>query len=101
MLAGNEITVRVRLFGFSQRLAQARSWVLTLPPDSRVSYLLKRCREIEGLELPESPVVILNGRNVLHLAGEDTLLADGDEAALMQPVAGGSKDVFEEGGAAG
>lgn len=94
MLADDGITVQVRSFGWNQRLTQVRSWVLTLPTDSRIGDLLKHCRENEGLELPESPVVILNGRNVQHLAGEDTPLADGDEVTLMRPVAGGGSDLL-------
>jgi molybdopterin converting factor small subunit len=84
-----EITVQVRVFGFSQRLTQARRWAITLPTGSQVGDLLKHCRENEGLELPENTVVILNGHIVQQQSGEDTPLAGGDEVTLMKPVAGG------------
>ena len=89
MIKGGGITVQVRVFGFNQKLAEAKCWPLILPEDSRMGDLLTRCRVDEGLELPASPVVILNGRNVQQLAGEDTHLADGDEVTLMRPIAGG------------
>lgn len=57
---------------------------LELPAGARVSDLLRRLRE-EGLDLPESASVAVNRR---YAAG-DRELEEGDEVALIPPVAGG------------
>lgn len=39
--------------------------------------------------------ILKNGRDITFLAGEDTVLADGDELSIFPPVAGGGKAVIE------
>ncbi len=59
---------------------------LDLPPGSSVADVLARVRQDPAAgRLPPSPLVAVNQR----YAKPDTLLRDGDEVALIPPVAGG------------
>jgi molybdopterin converting factor subunit 1 len=79
--------VRALFFASYRDIAGADELRLELPAGSRVTDLLARLRE--GGErwnrLPSSPAVAVN----LHYAPLDTALSDGDEVALIPPVAGG------------
>lgn len=43
----------------------------------------------ENLAICASINVLINGNNVRHLEGLDTLLSDADEVAILPPVSGG------------
>lgn len=58
---------------------------VSLPAGSRVADILEVLRETPGLELPEQPVVAVNQA----YARTDARLTEGDEVALIPPVAGG------------
>lgn len=68
---------------FRDRTGEARRDV-TLPPGATVADLIGRLRE-EGVELPESPSVAVNR----SYADPTRPLVEGDEVALIPPVAGG------------
>lgn len=79
------IRVRVLLFGVYGEMGGARERRVSLPAGSRVSDVVEILRETPALELPEQPVVAVNRA----YAGPDTQLTEGDEVALIPPVAGG------------
>jgi len=43
----------------------------------------------DGLSLTDDIVILLNGRNICHLDGKDTVLADHDVVSIFPVVAGG------------
>ena len=85
-LRRNSITVTVLLFASYADALGRDALDLTLPPGSTVSDILTRLRSLPGADrLPPSPLVAVNqayasGRHVL---------SNGDEVAVIPPVAGG------------
>ena len=79
--------VTVLLFAAHRELAGAGSTVVKLPERATVAALLSALRgRGEGwAELPERAAVAVNRR----YANAETVLAHGDEVALIPPVAGG------------
>jgi molybdopterin converting factor small subunit len=63
--------------------------MVVLPQGTTVGDLLALWRAEEESELPDSLLIIVNGRNVRSLQGDATRLSHGDEVTLMRPVAGG------------
>lgn len=82
----DRISVRTLFFGVYGELAARREGSAELAADSTVSDLVNALRGPGGLEwLPEQVVVAVNQ----SYAEAGTLLSDGDEVALIPPVAGG------------
>jgi molybdopterin converting factor subunit 1 len=80
------IRVRTLFFGVYGEMAGRREGASELPVGSRVEDLVKTLRADGGLAwLPDRVVVAVNQR----YAEAGTSLADGDEVALIPPVAGG------------
>ncbi len=81
------ITVRVLLFASYADLTGRDEVTATLPGSARVTDLLAWVRAVlpEGGKLPDRPLVALNRTHVRL----DAVLADGDEVALLPPMAGG------------
>ncbi|WP_425155200.1 MoaD/ThiS family protein [Candidatus Palauibacter sp.] len=80
------ISVRTLFFGVYGELAARREGSAELADDSTVADLVEALRGPGGLEwLPERVVVAVNQR----YAESGTRLANGDEVALIPPVAGG------------
>ena len=79
--------VTVLLFAAHRERVGVGSAVVSLPDGSTVGELLSRLRARGGGwgDLPPSPAVAVNRR----YASGDSALADGDEVALIPPVAGG------------
>lgn len=79
--------VRVFFFGPYRELAGAGELILDLPEPATVATAVQSLRARgDGLaRLPEAPAVALN-EEYIRL---DALLADGDEIAILPPVAGG------------
>ncbi|HTO74208.1 MAG TPA: MoaD/ThiS family protein [Gemmatimonadales bacterium] len=81
------ITTRLLLFASYAELAGQEQVTATLPAPARVSDLLAWARASlpGGRALPERPLVAVNQRHVRT----DAQLSDGDEVALLPPMAGG------------
>lgn len=80
------IGVRVLFFGVYREMANSAERPLRLPAGSRVADLVETLRELPGFDwLPERPVVAVNRT----YAEATSPLTEGDEVALIPPVAGG------------
>jgi MoaE-MoaD fusion protein len=78
--------VRILLFGQYRDAAAAPELVLELPSGSTASDAVASLRaERAAAVIPERPVVAVN----LTYGSLDDILNDGDELALLPPVAGG------------
>ncbi len=79
--------MNVLFFASHRELAGAGDTVVALPERSTVNALLAALRERGGglARLPEQVAVAVNRQ----YADGETVLADGDEVALIPPVAGG------------
>lgn len=78
--------IQTLLFATYRDLAGTESLELELPSGSTAGDLVARLRERRGLEgLPTEPALAVNQ----VYAPLSTSLADGDEVALLPPVAGG------------
>ena len=80
------MTVTLLLFASYADALGASSLDMELPRESTVGELLSAIRSRPGAErLPPSPLVAVNQR----YAALDSVVRDGDEVALIPPVAGG------------
>lgn len=80
------IRVRTLFFGVYGEMARSREGTTDLDAGSTVADLVETLRESRGFDwLPERVVVAVNHR----YAESGTTLSDGDEVALIPPVAGG------------
>jgi molybdopterin converting factor subunit 1 len=78
--------IRTLLFATYRDMAGTESIELDLPPGATAADLVRRLRANPGLErLPAEPALAVNE----EYAPLTTRLADGDEVALLPPVAGG------------
>jgi molybdopterin converting factor small subunit len=87
MPTGVRGTVRVRLFARYAELAGRDALTLAITLPTTVGELIRRLREElpGGQSLPEHPLAAVNLQHVKL----DRPLADGDEVALLPPLAGG------------
>jgi molybdopterin synthase sulfur carrier subunit len=97
------ISVHLRLLGFGKSASRTDAGRdgdrrLSLATPAMVATLLDQLSgELERLSPGGVPagvdaerlLIIVNGRNVHHLQGLDTPLADGDRIAIMPPLLGG------------
>lgn len=78
--------IRTLFFATYRDLAGAESLELELPPGATAADLVERLRAEAGLgRLPTDPALAVNE----EYAPLSTPLSDGDEVALLPPVAGG------------
>lgn len=83
-MSSDAVRVSVLFFASYRELAGENERQVTLSRSARVADLLRRLRD-DGVEVPEGASVAVNRR----YAAADHVLADGDEVALVPPVAGG------------
>ena len=84
--ATRTITVRVLLFGSYAEWLSSDAVELSLEPPATVADVVSRLCTLPGGEsLPPKPLCAVN---LSHASG-DTPLADGDEVAVLPPLAGG------------
>ncbi|MGH7536504.1 MAG: MoaD/ThiS family protein [Gemmatimonadales bacterium] len=84
--AAAPLNVRVLLFASYADLLGREALQVTLPRPATIASLLERVRALPGgAALPPRP---LCARNLAHV-GIDAPLDDGDEVALLPPLAGG------------
>jgi molybdopterin converting factor small subunit len=80
------VSIRVLLFGSYAEVLGQDSLTVRLPRPATVAGVLQYLRALPGGDrLPERPLV---GVNLGH-GGPETPLADGDELAILPPLAGG------------
>ena len=81
------IRIECLLFGRYAELLEARALLLQLPEMATAGDMvaLLRSDQPNGGQLPVAPLVAVNRKHVKL----DTVLADGDEVALLPPLAGG------------
>jgi molybdopterin converting factor small subunit len=84
---GARVTVRCRLFARYAELAGTEAIDLDLPTGATVEQAVHalRARLAEGVRFPASPLAAVNRQH----AAPGWILADGDELALLPPLAGG------------
>jgi molybdopterin synthase catalytic subunit len=84
--APSSLTVRVLLFGSYAEGLGFETLELTLPSPATVAAVVDHLRSLPGgHQLPPKP---LCARNLAH-ASPDEPVADGDEIAILPPLAGG------------
>jgi molybdopterin converting factor small subunit len=80
------ITVRVLLFGSYAEKLSRDTMDFTLDPGATVADILRKLRTLPGGEsVPPRPLCAVN----LAHATPDSPVADGDEVAVLPPLAGG------------
>lgn len=81
------IRIECLLFGRYAELLEVRAFRLQLPERATARDVVARLRSDRpnGRQLPLEPLVAVNRKHVKL----DTTLADGDEVALLPPLAGG------------
>ncbi len=86
-VAGGTLTVRCRLLARYEEVVGQSEVTVELPSPSTVLDAVRwlRARLPNGDRLPERPLVAVNLEHALPSA----LLRDGDELALLPPIAGG------------
>jgi molybdopterin converting factor small subunit len=84
--AAPAVAVRVLLFASYAESLGADALDLALPAPARVADVVEHLRSMPGgHQLPRKP---LCARNLAHVSPDD-LLAQGDEVAILPPLAGG------------
>lgn len=97
--AAASIRVRVRLFAIQRELAGAREVALDLAPDSTIEDAWAALVGRVPALAPGRPSIRF-ARNAAYAPAE-TVLADGDELAIIAPVSGGSRAGDDPAGPAG
>ena len=77
--------IKILLFGQYRDAAESPELTIELPPGARAADAVASLRAESAALIPERPVVAVN----LTYASLDEILRDGDELALLPPVAGG------------
>ena len=87
--------ITLRFFGLGSKASRFDKGTITVSPGSSVCSLLTALKAEKGADFfppglnPENLFILVNGRNVGHLAGLDTSLNDGDVVSILLPAFGG------------
>ncbi|MFC7082413.1 ubiquitin-like small modifier protein 1 [Halorussus caseinilyticus] len=90
------MTLELRFFANFREAVGQKTLERDYPDGTTVGDVLADLREEYGLDLFEDGElrtqlsVMKNGKDVVHIEGVDTRLADGDTLSVFPPVAGGS-----------
>jgi len=94
---GDEIRITIKVFGGLRELFPKGTPMYRLLSEASLGFLLQELR-IDFPELSKKLIegidagylnILINGRNVRFLQGQDTKLRDGDTVAFLPPVGGG------------
>lgn len=96
--SGNgKIGITIKVFGGLRELLQNGTQTCHMEPQSTLAVLLQELKA-DFPDLSEKLIagidagylnILINGRNVRFLQGQDTKLQDGDTVAFLPPVGGG------------
>ena len=65
-------------------------WTLLLNLGERYgAAFLAKAFSPDGTDINEETIILINGRNICHLAGKDTCLTEADTVSIFPMVAGG------------
>ena len=94
---GSKIQITIKVFGGLREFFPPGTQIYRLLPNASLGFLLQELR----IDFPELSTrltegidagylnILVNGRNVRFLQGQDTNLRDGDTVAFLPPVGGG------------
>ena len=91
--------MRLKFFATYRDITKCKELTIPAPPDvwallnalgdSYGEQMRKKLFTKDGDEIGEDAIVLLNGRNIMHLDGKDTLLQESDTVSIFPMVAGG------------
>ncbi len=91
--------VKIRFFTLLRLYLGIRETDIDIGHNAKLKDVLDKCEHVIGRtfmhklldsgSLMSSSIVLVNGKNVHHLQGLDTIIKDGDEISLFPPGGGG------------
>ena len=91
--------MRLKFFATYRDITKCKELTVAAPPDvwallnalgeSYGEQIREKLFTKDGGEIGEDAIILLNGRNIVHISGKDTLLQDSDIVSIFPMVAGG------------
>jgi len=91
--------MRLKFFATYRDITKCKELSISAPPDvwallntlgdTYGEQIREKLFTKDGGEIGEDAIVLLNGRNIIHLNGKDTLLKESDVVSIFPMVAGG------------